>query len=104
MGDLPGHTMAMHPLARTKPSGQMYVGCHCALDAAYVNSVRLNFCMAVELSDASGHMSDQFSRGPSTEVVAISYVRLVGARPTHRLINRLAIKAAYTWMRTPLIP
>ena len=43
MGDLPGHTMAMHPLARTKPSGQMYVGCHCPQDAAYVNSVRLNF-------------------------------------------------------------
>jgi hypothetical protein len=36
MGDLPGHTMAMHPLARTKPSGQMYVGCHCPQDAAYV--------------------------------------------------------------------
>ena len=35
-GDLPGHTMAMHQLARTKLSGRMYVGCHCSQDAAYV--------------------------------------------------------------------
>jgi hypothetical protein len=27
MGDLLGHTAAMHPLARTRPSGRMYVGC-----------------------------------------------------------------------------
>ena len=42
------------------------------------------------------NMGDQFSfRGPATEVEAEHlYVRLVGARPTHRLINKLAIKAA----------
>ena len=27
MGDLPGHIMAMPPLAQTRPSGRMCVGC-----------------------------------------------------------------------------
>jgi hypothetical protein len=35
MGDLPGHTAAMHQLARTRPSGRMCVGCRCPQDAAY---------------------------------------------------------------------
>jgi hypothetical protein len=26
-GDLPGHTVARHPLAPTRPSGRMCVGC-----------------------------------------------------------------------------
>jgi Helix-turn-helix domain len=34
-GDLPGHTVAMNQLARTKPSGRMCVGCRCPQDAAY---------------------------------------------------------------------
>ena len=34
-GDLPGHIMAMHQLAQTRPSGRMCVGCRCPQDAAY---------------------------------------------------------------------
>ena len=34
-GDLPGHPVAMHHLARTRPSGRMCVGCRCPQDAAY---------------------------------------------------------------------
>ena len=34
-GDRPGHTGAMHQLARTRPSGRMCVGCRCPQDAAY---------------------------------------------------------------------
>ena len=35
-GDLLGHSAAMHPLARTRPSGRMCVGCRCLQGAAYV--------------------------------------------------------------------
>ena len=41
---------------------------------------------------------------PLGEKPSLSYVRLVGARLTHRLIHRRARQAAYTWRRTPLLP
>lgn len=58
-------------------------------------SCSANFCKWASTSSALAQ--------PLKYKHSISNVRLLGLRPVHRLMSRLAISATYTWMVTPFL-